>query len=75
MENENEEERKRALIFLGRKTTIHVSKKNGFFCNGIILEVGDDFFVIKDRIGGHEHFILFSELKKPLEPYKEKDDS
>lgn len=68
---ENEYEYKRALLFLERKVLVHVSVKNGYWCNGILLEVSKDFFVIKDRVGGQEKFIYFSELKKSLEPYKE----
>lgn len=72
----NEDEHKRALIFLERKTLVHIStnRDNNFWCNGIILEVGGDFFIIKDREGGKEHIIFFSELNKPLESFKEKEE-
>ena len=66
-----EDEHKRSLIFLGRKTLIHVSRSNGLFHNGILIEVGSDFFILKDRIGGKEEFIFFTELTKPLQPCKE----
>lgn len=70
MINENEE-KKRAEIFLERKTTIHFSKINGEWGNGLIFEVGSNFFVVRDRTNGKESFIFFSELSKSLEPYKE----
>ena len=72
---EYEHEHERALLFLERKILVHISSlTNNFWCNGIILEVGKDFFVIKDREGGKEHFIFFSELKNPIEPFKEKEE-
>lgn len=67
----NEQEKERALIFLKRKTIVHISRENGLFHNGLILEVGGDFFILKDRIDGKEILILFSELKYPLEQFKE----
>lgn len=69
MNNEHE----RALIFFERKCMVHIStnRENRFWCNGFILEVGKNFFVIKDREGGKEHFIFFSELNKPIEKFKE----
>lgn len=68
---ENEYEYERAKVFFERKTIVHVSTKQGFFFNGIILEVAESFFVLKDRFDGKEKFIYFSELKKSLEPFKE----
>ena len=68
---ENEYEYERALIFLERKILVHISRKDGFWCNGILLEVGPSFIVIKDKEGGKEHFIFFEELKHPIEPFKE----
>lgn len=67
------EEKEKALIFLERKSTIHISRLNGLFHNGIILEVGMDFFLLKDR-DDSEVLILFSELKNPIELYKEKEE-
>jgi len=65
-----EYEYKRALLFLNRKIIVHATTNN-FWCNGLLLEVTKDFIVVKDRIDGQEKFIYFSELKKPLEPFKE----
>ena len=66
-----EDEKRKAEIFSERKTLVHISKTNDIFLNGIILEVGKDFVVIKDRFDGGEQFILFSELKKSIEPFRE----
>ena len=70
MNNEYDEQRRRAEIFQERKTIVHISKNNGFFHNGLILEVGNDFFILKDRLKGSELMILFSELKRPIEAYE-----
>jgi len=72
MSNDYEEYR-RALIFQKRETIVHVStnREDFFWCNGLLLEVANDYFVIKDRKDGKEHLILFSELKKPIEKFKE----
>ncbi len=67
----NEDEKKKALIFLERKDVIHVTKNNGIFHNGLIIEVGDGFFILLDRIHEKEVFILFEELKYPLELFTE----
>ena len=68
----DEYEYKRALLFLTRKILVHASTEK-FWCNGILLEVSPDFVVIRDRYDGKEKFIYFSELKKPLEPFTEKE--
>lgn len=67
----NDNERKRALIFQERKTKVHISKEDGRFHNGLILEVGSDFFIILDHENSIEEMILFSELKKPISVFKE----
>lgn len=69
-----EVEKDKALIFSDRKTTVHISKTDDFWINGIILEVGRDFFLIKDRLNGREYLVLFSELKSPIEIYIEKGE-
>ena len=69
----NDHEYERALIFFNRKIPVHVSKDNGIFHNGLIIEISKEHFVLKDQVDGKEYFILFSELKKSLERY-EKDE-
>lgn len=70
-----EHELNRALFFLTRNTPIHVKKKNGIFHNGIILEVGTDFLILKDRVDGKEYLIFFGELEKPIDIYKERGEN
>jgi hypothetical protein len=72
MNIENEHEQNRALFFLSRQNIVHVKKKDGLFLNGLILEVGTDFFIIKDRLG-KEYMIFFAELEKPLEVFHERE--
>jgi len=69
-------ERERALIFSERKTTVHISKiyDNPSWINGIIIEIGLDFFIIKDRLNGREYLVLFHELKNPIESYVERGE-
>lgn len=69
----NEHEHERALLFMNRKILVHASTDK-FWSNGFILEVSDNFFVIKDRLDNKEHFIFFSELNSELEPFKDKEE-
>jgi hypothetical protein len=69
-----EQERERALIFSERKTIVHISKEDGLFLNGIIIEIGQDFFILKDRQEGREYMILFSELKHSIDIFKERGE-
>jgi len=59
----------RAKIFLERKANVHISKKNGSFYNGVIVEVSSDFFFIEDREDGKQ-LVFFAELKKPIEEFR-----
>lgn len=73
MNNVNDYEK--AKIFFDRRMIIHVSKLDGEFLNGLIMELSEKFFIIKDLKKG-EQFVFFNELKKPLELYinKKGDD-
>ncbi len=62
-----EYEYKRASIFYKKEVMVHAST-NEFFVNGFIIEVSEDFVIIKDRKDGTEKLIFFSELQKSLEP-------
>jgi len=59
---------KRALIFFERKDIVHVSLKDGKFYNGRLFSVNIKFFEIYDRISGLQ-LVFFSELSKPLQEY------
>jgi len=75
MEEVNVEvEKERSLVFLERKIVVHISKSSGYWVNGIILEVGRDFFFIKDRLNGKEEMVFFHELKYPISIYNEKEE-
>lgn len=60
MENENEIRRK-IEIFFERLIPVHVNLKNDRFYNGLIVELGSDFFVMNDRCNG-DVFVLLSEI-------------
>lgn len=64
-------EHDRAILFLDRKIIVHVITLDEIFHNGLLLEVADDFFIIKDRVDGKEPVIFFNELKKSIEKYTE----
>jgi len=64
-------EYERAQIFFRRGIIVHAST-NSYFTNGLILEISEKHIVIKDRKDGKDKFILFEELKKSLEPTKER---
>lgn len=68
---DNDNEKKRAELFLNSKIQVHISKTDGRFLNGFLVSIGSDFFIIRDRFNNGEQFIFFSELKKPIEPFRE----
>ncbi len=62
----------RVKVFFKKKILVHISKKNGTFYNGYILEEPThDFFFIDDKETGRQ-LILFVELNKPIEEFKER---
>ena len=60
----------RAKVFSNKQLKVHITKKNGIFYNGIIIEVSKskDFFFIDDLIEGKK-LVFFSELSKEIEEY------
>ncbi len=68
-ENMNHE---RAKVFCEKEIKVHVSKKEGIWFNGIIIEVKPDFFFIIDQEDGRQ-LIFFKELKSDIKEYT-KDD-
>lgn len=62
-----EHEKKKALIFKDNKTRVHISKTNGEWWNGIIDELGSEFFFVNTEIG--RKLILYEELAKGIEPF------
>ncbi len=69
MKNE-EMDYERAKVFLDNETKVHVSKKDGTWWNGIIVEVKNKFFFIDDVEDGKQ-LVFFIELAKPIQPYQE----
>lgn len=65
-------DKKRAEVFFKKSIKVHISKKNGEWFNGIITEISNDFFIIRDQLKGNK-LILFSELKKPIEFFRESE--
>ena len=59
---------KRALIFFERKAIVHASLQGGKFYNGRLFSVSVKFFEIHDRVSGLQ-LVFFSELSKPLQEY------
>jgi len=59
----------KANFFLERKITVHISIE-GYFYNGLIIEiVGDDFLIINDRMLG-ETPVYFSQINT-IERFRE----
>jgi len=59
--NENEILYKRAEFFKGKNIAVHIVKKNGWFHNGLILDLEIDFLILKDEVDG-ETPIFFQEI-------------
>lgn len=59
-----------AEYFKLNEIKVHVSKTNKIFYNGLITHIGSDFFIIDDIEDG-AIMVLFSELKIPIEKFKE----
>lgn len=60
----------RAKIFLDKKIVVHISKKDGIYYNGFIVEVEPNCFFIEDKEDGRQ-LVFFEELVKPIQEFKE----
>ena len=60
----------RAKVFLDKNVMVHISKSNGVYYNGIIIEVKPEFFFIEDKEDGRQ-LVFFKELNKPIEEFRE----
>jgi len=67
--NRNEEV---ARYFFEHKIKAHIIRHDGIFFNGLIKEVGSDFFIIDDDKKGHM-VVFFSELKNTIVEYQEEE--
>lgn len=69
MNEQNEITQKKLEFFKAKNTVIHVSKKNGWFHNGLILEIASDFFILEDEKTGSTpiYFLEIKEIEKKRE--------
>lgn len=59
--NEIEVIKKKIEYFKKDNIDVHITKKNGYFHNGSILEIESDFLILIDKIDG-EMPIFFAEI-------------
>ena len=69
--NRNEET---ARYFSRNNIKAHIIRNDNIFFNGLIKEVGSDFFIIDDDKDGHM-VVFFRELKHPIEEFQEVKDA
>ncbi len=62
----NELTKKKVEYFYHNKIRVHISKKNGFFHNGIILEFQSDLIILDDEKNGATpiYFLEILEIEK-----------
>ena len=63
--------KEQAQVYFQKKIPIHISKKDGIFYNGKIIEIGSNFFFIEDFEEGRL-LIFFHELKNNIVEFREK---
>ena len=72
-ENQIETNKQKIKIFFKNKLKVHITKDDGFFINGIITKISDDYFYIMDAQRGKQiccyHEIKFIQIYQ--EPEKE----
>ena len=64
----------RAKVFCDKQLAVHISKKDGVYYNGVIVEVSDEFFFILDKEDGKQ-LVFFKELSRPIEEFKEVEEN
>ena len=62
----NEITKKKVRYFFDNKIIVHIIKHNGFFHNGIILEIGGDLIILDDEKNGSMpiYFLEIKEIEK-----------
>jgi len=70
MKDTNDMNYERAKVFFKKQIKVHISKESGTYYNGIITEIGSNFFFMDDQEDGPK-LVFFKELKKPIETYTE----
>ena len=65
----NELNKGKAKYFFENKIPVHISKNNGFFNNGIILEFSGDLLIIDDIRNGATpiYFLEIKDIEKFIE--------
>jgi hypothetical protein len=65
----NELTKAKVKYFFDNKISVHISKTNGFFNNGLILEYVEDYLIINDERNGPTpiYFIEIKDIEKRLE--------
>jgi hypothetical protein len=65
----NELTKAKVKYFFDNKIIVHISKNNGFFHNGIILESVEDYLIIDDERNGATpiYFLEIKDIEKRLE--------
>ena len=61
--------KKQALVYSRKKIPVHISKNDGIFYNGMITELGSNFFFIEDFEEGRK-LVFFQELKHDIIEYR-----
>ena len=72
MNDNQDNNEKLARYFFNAQLQVHVVRNDNIFFNGLIKEVGSNFFIINDRKCGHM-VVFFQELKYPIEEYQEEE--
>lgn len=67
----NELNKTKVKYFYDNKISVHISKTNGFFHNGLILQYVEDYLIIDDDMNGAMP-IYFVEIKD-IEKRREKE--
>jgi hypothetical protein len=67
----NELTKTKVKYFYDNKISVHISKNNGFFHNGLILQYVEDYLIIDDEMNGAMP-IYFVEIKE-IEKRREKE--
>ena len=67
-------EKERARIFKEMNIKVHISKNDGLFYNGSIIEVRERLFILFDTLLQKNVIIFFTELLKPIQTYRSKEE-
>ena len=68
----NEITKSKVKFFFDNKISVHISKTNGFFHNGMILEYVEDYLLLDDERNGATpiYFIEIKDIEKRRDKYE-----